>query len=71
MRSHESKHLEALFPLVKLLFFFLFDRRLILEKNTVQKNKLTENKETIEPYTIIYILLGIMEPKYVYQVAFR
>lgn len=35
------------------------------------KNKLTENKETTEPYTIIYILLGIMEPKYVYQVAFR
>lgn len=65
--SHESKIWKH-FPSVKSTFFF--DRSLILEK-TQYKNKLTENKETVEPYTTFYILLGIMELKYVYQVAFR
>lgn len=68
--SHESKIWKH-FPSVKsTFFFFFFDRSLILEK-TQYKNKLTENKETVEPYTTFYILLGIMELKYVYQVAFR
>lgn len=54
-------------------FFFVSERSLIL-KDTIQKKppkNWQKQIETIQPYTIIYILLGIMEPKYVYQVAFR
>lgn len=52
-------------------------KRLILKdtiqkkkKNPEKKNKSNKQAETIEPYTIIYILLRIMEAKYVYRVAF-
>lgn len=65
------KHLEALLTFHwSNFFFFSFRQEFNPWKNTLQKTKLTKNKETIEPYTIIYILLGIMELKYVYQVAF-
>lgn len=59
-------------------FSFISERRLIL-KDTIQKKKKLEEKRktyptnktrTIEPDTIIYILLRIMEAKYVYRVAF-
>ena len=45
-----------------------FDKSSVIEKHY---KKPTGDKETTEPYIRIYILLRIMEPKYVYQVAFR
>lgn len=64
-----------LFFFVVFFFFSISERSLIL-KDTIQKkkprkkNKSDKQIETIEPYTIIYILLRIMEAKYVYRVAF-
>lgn len=58
------------------VFFFSISERSLILKDTIQKkkprkkNKSDKQIETIEPYTIIYILLRIMEAKYVYRVAF-
>ncbi|MED6238421.1 hypothetical protein ATANTOWER_020580 [Ataeniobius toweri] len=67
--SHESKIWK------RFINFFIGQTNILMLQTGAQSwkdtvRKPTEDKETTEKHTIVYILLRIMESKYVYQVAF-